>query len=70
VEGVLAEIITPEFIVSEMDRHGYSALRLASDLGVSQRAVDYWMKGTRRPNLRDSERLLNAFGYRVEVFHE
>lgn len=66
---MLSEIITPDFITSEMDRHGYSALRLASDLGVTQRAVDHWMKGTRRPNLRDSERLLNAFGYRVEVFH-
>lgn len=67
---MLAEIITPDFITREMDRNGYSALRLASDLGVTQRAVDHWMKGSRKPNLRDSERLLNAFGYRVEVFHE
>ena len=66
---MLSEMITPEFIVLEMDRNGYSALRLASELGVTQRAVDHWMKGTRRPNLRDSERLLEAFGYRVEVFH-
>ena len=65
----MSETITPEFIVLEMDRNGYSALRLASELGVTQRAVDHWMKGTRRPNLRDSERLLEAFGYRVEVFH-
>lgn len=66
---MLSETITPEFIVLEMDRNGYSALRLASELGVTQRAVEHWMKGTRRPNLRDSERLLEAFGYRVEVFH-
>ena len=65
----MSETITPEFIVLEMDRNGYSALRLASELGVTQRAVEHWMKGTRRPNLRDSERLLEAFGYRVEVFH-
>lgn len=66
---MLSETITPEFIVLEMGRNGYSARRLASELGVTQRAVDHWMKGTRRPNLRDSERLLEAFGYRVEVFH-
>lgn len=61
------EMITPIFIEYEMFRHGFSVQFLAENLGVTKRAVDHWIKGSRRPNLRDSERLLNVFGYKVDV---
>lgn len=64
---MLAEIITPEFIEDEMRRNSYTPQSLAERLDVSQKCIEFWCDGRRRPSLRSAEGLLDAFGYTVEV---
>lgn len=67
MEGMLREIMTPHWIASEMERCGYTAQGLAADMRVTDRVVSCWRKGTRRPSLESAEKLLECFGYEVEV---
>lgn len=64
---MLSEIMNPRWIAEKMEEGGYSDRTLAVQIGVTPKAVEHWRTGARRPDARNAEALLGAFGYVLEV---